>query len=218
MTGKDALIDRIEWLGHASWRLNGGGDHAVDDSPVIYIDPWRVARGSQTADVILLTHDHYDHCSPADIDKIRAPHTIVVGNQMVSALVNDVKVLLPYQVINIGRASIRAVPAFNSHHPREFSALGFVISMDHHDIYYAGDTDLIPEMSNIRCDVAILPIGGRQTMDARAAVEATRQIRPRWALPSHWGVASEGGSLMDVRAFTQGASAYTEVVTPAKPR
>ncbi len=188
------MIERIEWLGHGSFRIQG--------LPLIYIDPWRVARNAFHADIILVTHDHYDHCSPADVEKLRGPGTVVISNNPVTSILKDVTLLRPWQVVNVERVCIKAVPAYNSHHPKEFDGLGFVISLDHYDIYYAGDTDLIPEMSTIHPDIAILPIGGRQTMDVMNAVEAVRRLRPRWVIPSHWGTTSEGGSAIDARIFT----------------
>jgi L-ascorbate metabolism protein UlaG (beta-lactamase superfamily) len=202
------MIERIEWLGHASFRIQG--------VPLIYIDPWRVARNAFHADIILVTHDHYDHCSPADIEKLRGPKTVVVANSMAAALIEGATVLRPWQAVNVGRVCIKAVPAYNSHHPKEFEGLGYVISMDHYDIYYAGDTDLIPEMSMIRPDIAILPVGGSQTMGVESAVETVRRLRPRWVIPSHWGYLSEGGTALDARSFADQASSLCEVVIPER--
>lgn len=205
------MIERIEWLGHGSFRIHG--------APLIYIDPWRVVRSPNPADIILISHDHYDHCSPADVEKLRGPDTCVVSNNMAASVLTDRPTILrPWQVLNINRACIRAIPAYNSHHPKEFEGLGFVISMDHYDIYYAGDTDLIPEMMTLHPDIAILPIGGRQTMDVSSAVEAVRRMRPRWVIPSHWGNPSEGGTALDVRIFTEQVGSMAEVVLPERIR
>ena len=192
---EDTMIDSIEWFGHASFRIQG--------PPVIYIDPWRIPRGAPVADAILITHDHYDHCSPADVNKIRAPHTIIIGNSAAAELIEGMIMLRPWQSINVDRACIKAVPAYNGHHPAMFEGLGYVIALNHYDIYYAGDTDLIPEMDRIRPDIAILPIGGRQTMNVDMALDATRRLKPRWVIPSHWGSSSEGGTVLDARQFTQ---------------
>jgi L-ascorbate metabolism protein UlaG (beta-lactamase superfamily) len=189
------MIERIEWLGHASFRIQG--------LPLIYVDPWRVPKNAFHADIILITHDHYDHCSPADIEKLSGPHTILVANQMSTTLLDNVTELRPWQVMNIGHVCIKAVPAYNSHHPKEFGGLGYVISLDQHDIYFAGDTDLIDEMNTIQPEIAVLPIGGRQTMDIEAAVEAVRRLRPRWVIPSHWGTNLEGGSALDAKVFKE---------------
>jgi L-ascorbate metabolism protein UlaG (beta-lactamase superfamily) len=204
------MIERIEWLGHASFRIQG--------MPLIYIDPWRVARNAFHADIILVTHDHYDHCSPADVEKLRGPGTIVVTNSMAAKLIDGATVLRPWQVLNVDRACIKAIPAYNSHHPKDFEGLGFVISLDHYDIYYAGDTDLIPEMSTIHPDIAILPIGGRQTMGVENAAEAVRQLHPRWVIPSHWGSPAEGGTAVDVRLFTERVKDLAELVLPERLR
>ncbi len=204
------MIERIEWLGHASFRIQG--------MPLIYIDPWRVARNAFHADIVLVTHDHYDHCSPADVEKLRGPGTTVITNNMASQIVDNVTVLRPWQVLNVDRACIKAVPAYNSHHPKEFEGLGFVISLDHYDIYYAGDTDLIPEMSMIHPDIAILPIGGRQTMGYEGAAEAVRRLRPRWVIPSHWGSPAEGGTALDVRLFAERVGGLAELILPEKLR
>jgi L-ascorbate metabolism protein UlaG (beta-lactamase superfamily) len=204
------MIERIEWLGHASFRIQG--------MPLIYIDPWRVARNAFLADIILVTHDHYDHCSPADVEKLRGPGTIVVTNSMAAKLIDGATVLRPWQVLNVDRACIKAIPAYNSHHPKDFEGLGFVISLDHYDIYYAGDTDLIPEMSTIHPDIAILPIGGRQTMGVENAAEAVRQLHPRWVIPSHWGSPAEGGTAVDVRLFTERVKDLAELVLPERLR
>ncbi len=204
------MIERIEWLGHASFRIQG--------PPLIYIDPWRVARSAFHADVILVTHDHYDHCSPADVEKLRGPGTLVITNASASALINEAIVLRPWQVMNVDRACIKAVPAYNGNHPPEFGGLGFVISLEHYDIYYAGDTGLTPELATLRPDIAIQPIGGRQTMGVDEAVEAVRLMRPRWVIPSHWGSSSEGGSIVDVKSFMRGVEGLTEVIVPERAR
>ncbi len=197
------MIDQIDWLGHASFRING--------APLIYIDPWRVPRSAPSADVILITHDHYDHCSPADVEKLRNPSTLIVGNAGAAAVIEGVTVLRAWQSINAGRACIKTVPAYNGYHPQSFECLGFVISLNHYDIYYAGDTDVIPEMDRIHPDIAILPIGGRQTMSAATAVEAVQRLRPRWVIPSHWGSPSEGGTSFDARQFMQAAEPLADV-------
>ncbi len=196
------MIDSIEWLGHASFRIQG--------PPLIYIDPWRIPRGAPLADVVLITHDHYDHCSLPDIDKVRAPHTVIIANSTAASLMINAVTLRPWRSINVGAACITAVPAYNSHHPPAFDGLGYVNALNHYDIYYAGDTDLIPEMDRIHPDIAILPIGGRQTMNVDMAVKATQTLKPRWVIPSHWGSANEGGTILDARQFVQRAAMVAE--------
>jgi L-ascorbate metabolism protein UlaG (beta-lactamase superfamily) len=188
LTG-DTMLERIHWLGHASFRINGPPHN---DAPVIYIDPWRLPDDSPPADVILISHDHYDHCSPDDIAKIQTPDTLVVSNQRGADLLGgNVHVVAPWQGgIRVGEISLRFVPAYTIHkayHDRGFGGLGFLISFMRHDIYFAGDTDLIPEMDKIYCDIALLPVGGAFTMNFDEAAEAVARLRPQYAIPMHFG-------------------------------
>jgi L-ascorbate metabolism protein UlaG (beta-lactamase superfamily) len=200
------MIDQVQWLGHGSFIIQG--------SPLIYINPWRVARSVFHADIVLITHNHYDHCSLADIEKLRGPHTIVIGNQQVANEIGDCMVIRPWQSLTIDRACIKAVPAYSHddwRHPRSDGGLGFVISINLYDIYYAGDTELIPEMSQLKPDIAILPIDGNGTLTVSDATEAVRQMHPRWAIPSNWG-SNGGATRMDAMAFKSQAGELTDVV------
>lgn len=191
------MIDQIHWLGHASFRIEG--------PPLIYVNPWRVARTAFLADAILLSNDQYDHCSPADVEKLRGPNTVIVGSaQTANVIGSDVVVLRPWQSLNIGAARITAVPAYTytNHHPVSKGELGFVISIGYYDIYYAGCTDFVPELSRIRADVAILPLAageGTMSMDNLAAL--ARSVNPSWVIPSHWG--SMNGTQYDVQALAR---------------
>jgi L-ascorbate metabolism protein UlaG (beta-lactamase superfamily) len=201
------MIERIQWLGHGSFRLQG--------SPLIYINPWRVARSVFHADIILITHDHYDHCSLADIDKLRGPHTLVIGNERVASEIGDCTVIRPWQSLTIDRACIKAIPAYSLdewQHPKSDGGLGFVLSINRYDIYYAGDTQFIPEMNNLKPDIAIVPINGHGTMTVEEASEAVRQMKPRWAIPSNWGSTSEGATRLDALAFKSALQDQVDVV------
>jgi L-ascorbate metabolism protein UlaG (beta-lactamase superfamily) len=183
------MLDRIHWLGHASFRINGP-PHT--DGPVVYIDPWRVPDGSPEADLILVSHDHHDHCSPADIARIRTPDTDILANQRAADLIGPgVRVLRPWQAaVDVFGVSVRAVPAYtltSAYHERSYGGLGFVITLMRHDIYFAGDTDLIPEMETIGCDIALLPVGGAYTMSYEEAVKAVGLLNPIIAIPMHYG-------------------------------
>lgn len=184
------MIERIHWLGHASFRINGPPH---DDAPVIYIDPWRLPHDAPPADLILVSHGHHDHCSLGDIARVRHEKTLVVGNQHVADLIGgDVRVLRPWQgtISLCGGVSVRAVPAYtleHAYHDRAYGGLGFLISLMRTDIYYAGDTDLIPEMEKIGCDIALLPVGGVYTMNPEEAAEAVQRIGPCIAIPMHYG-------------------------------
>lgn len=201
------MIDRIQWLGHGSFVIQG--------SPLIYINPWRVARNVFHADVILVTHEHYDHCSEADIQKLRGPDTLVVGNASVAEQIEGCTVLRPWQSLTIDRACIKAVPAYcpnDWRHPQSAGGLGFVLSLNYYDIYYAGDTGIIPEMARIKPDIAILPIGGSGTLNVEEAVEVVRQMRPHYTIPSNWGSNIEGATRLDALSFQRLAGEYTEAV------
>jgi L-ascorbate metabolism protein UlaG (beta-lactamase superfamily) len=198
------MIDRIHWLGHASFRINGP-PHT--DGPVIYIDPWRLPSNSPPADIILISHDHHDHCSPDDVARVRCPDTLVIANQRAAERIGgSVRMLRPWQsAAGAGGVAIRAVPAYTTYHvyhDRVYGGLGFVISLMHHDIYFAGDTDLIPEMEKIGCDIALLPVGGAYTMDVEAAAEAVKLVKPLYAIPMHYG-REVPGSRDNGRRFVQ---------------
>ncbi len=201
------MIERIQWLGHGSFILQG--------PPLIYINPWRVPRSIFHADVILVSHDHYDHCSLADINKLRGPNTRIIGSERVAREIEDCMVLRPWQSLTMDRACIKAVPAYSpTHrkHPQEDGGLGFIISVNFYDIYYAGDTQAIPEMERIRPDIAILPIDGNGTLTVGEAAHVVQQMRPRWVIPGNWGSESEGASRLDAEAFQQQVEDFSEVV------
>ncbi|PJF41999.1 MAG: Zn-dependent hydrolase [Phototrophicales bacterium] len=204
------MIEKIHWHGHATFRIEG--------TQRIYIDPWRILDDSPPADVILISHEHYDHFSPSDIEKLLQPHTRIIAGEGVAPLVKQefrkVETLRAWQSLNIERINIKAVPAytFDDYHPPKRGDVGFVISMDYYDLYYAGDTDLIPEMRSIGCDIAILPVSakeGMMTIDhARQAVEI---LRPRYVIPSHYGT-SEGGTRLDALALQTAIDGLAEMV------
>lgn len=200
------MLERIHWLGHASFRINGSPE---DGRPVVYIDPWRIPADSPPADLILISHEHHDHCSPDDIQRIHHDKALIIGNRRVADVLAPlpVRVLRPWQAAMslCGGAAVRAVPAYTpgqAYHDRAFGGLGFVVSVARMDVYFAGDTALIPEMHKIGCDVALLPVGGTFTMDYEAAVEAAKRIRPHVAVPMHYG-REVPGSRENGRHFVQ---------------
>lgn len=206
------MIDRIQWLGHSSFRIQG--------PPLIYINPWRVARNAYVADVILISNDEYDHCSPADIEKLRGPNTLVIANAGAAAVIGgDAIILRPWQSMTIGPARVTAVPAytFTYHHPVSKGELGFIISLDFYDIYYAGSTDIVPEMGNIHADIAILPVGaGQGTMNLERTVEFVNRMKPGCVIPSHWGTI--GGTQLDVQALARALDGQTNLTVLEKMR
>jgi L-ascorbate metabolism protein UlaG (beta-lactamase superfamily) len=195
------MIENIFWLGHASFR--------IESTPRIYIDPWHIPPECPPADAILISHEHYDHCSISDIRKIATPDTQIIASiGAAKVLENDlqelsIKVLRPWQTFNIGRASIKAVPAytFDNYHPATRDDLGFLIALNQHDIYYAGDTDLVPEIRRMGCDIAILPVSAKEgIMTVEHARDLIETMRPSYTVPSHYGVA-EGGTRLDAQTL-----------------
>ncbi|QPC81460.1 MBL fold metallo-hydrolase [Phototrophicus methaneseepsis] len=203
------MIDQIRWLGH--------GTFLVQADPIIYINPWRVIRTPFLADAILVSHDHYDHCSIADIRKLRGDHTLIIGNDRVAQQIPNTTILRPWQSMNIGRASIKAIPAYSPNdprHPKEHGGLGFVISLNYFDIYYAGDTCITPEMDMIHPDIAILPIDGDGTLTPEDAAQVVQKLRPRWVIPSNWGATGEGATRLDAQRFQKLVGGRAQVIMP----
>jgi L-ascorbate metabolism protein UlaG (beta-lactamase superfamily) len=191
-----ALLKHLHWLGHDSFR--------IDRPIVVYIDPWRLAPDSPKADLILVSHHHYDHCSPEDVENIRGPKTLVVANSTAAAKLNaPVRVLPPGRSLDVQGLHVEAVPAYNldkKFHPRQEGHVGFVLGIGGERLYFAGDTDAIPEMETISCDVALLPVSGTYTMTAEEAAGVAGKIRPRVAVPMHYG-AGVAGSADDAETF-----------------
>ena len=204
-------IDGIEikWLGHAGF--------LIKNSKVIYIDPYNIREGSEKADLILLTHSHYDHCSVADIKKvIKGGTRIVLTADCQSKIVRfDVPIKLevvePGHELVFGNTKISVLPAYNvdkHFHPKDESWVGYFLKTNGLLVYHAGDTDVIPEMQKLtgykqqgRKLVALLPVGGRFTMSAEEAAEAAKLIKPDLAIPMHYG--SIVGSEEDAKEFCE---------------
>lgn len=203
------VLERLRWLGHASFLVEG--------DPVIYIDPWETPPGLPAADLILVTHSHYDHLSVPDIERLAKPSTTVVGPADVIRRLGRQRLNLvelnPGDEKAVGGVKIRAVPAYNrtkQFHPRASGWVGFVVYLPEGSIYHAGDTDHIPEMQGLKPTVALLPVGGTYTMDAAEAAQAAADIGPEVAVPMHYGKVV--GSEADARRFVQLYSGRAEVL------
>lgn len=199
------MIDRIQWLGHGSFFIQG--------PPLIYINPHRVVRRTFLADVILVSHTHQEQFSVADIEKLRGTETRLIGSENVAKEIENCEILRPWQSIQIDRAGIKAIPAYspNSYkHPLSDGGLGFIISLNYFDIYYAGDSGRIPEMSRIHPDIAILPIDGEGTLTVEEAVEVVKEMRPRWVIPCNWSPEQTGLA----RFFERQVGGRSQVILP----
>ena len=200
------MLDQIYWLGHDAFRIDG--------PLIVYLDPYRLGEGNPKADVILITHDHSDHCSPGDVAKIQGDDTTIVTVAAAAAkLQGDVRVVKPGDRVTVKGVEVEAVPAYNVNkfrspgvpfHPKESGYVGFVIALDGQRIYHAGDTDHIPEMADLgEMDIALLPVSGTYVMTADEAVEAAETINPKAAIPMHIGRGI--GSLKDAQTFKEKA-------------
>ena len=184
----------INWFGHDAFCIAG--------SKKIYIDPFQLKQ-KDTADIILITHTHYDHLSPDDIAKITGKQSSIIGPADAGDKVNHIQVMHPGDVITLDGVTIEAVPAYNigkKFHPKSNNWLGYIITIDTMRIYHAGDTDHIPEMKTLKnIDIALLPVSGTYVMTAHEAVQAALDIHPGLAIPMHYG--SIIGTTHDAESF-----------------
>jgi len=198
------ILKKINWLGHDGFR--------IDASKTIYIDPYQISEGPE-ADLILITHEHFDHCSPEDVAKIQHSGSVIVTEKdSASKLSGDVRVVSVGESLSIDNIQIEAVPAYNTNkdfHPKNKGWLGFIVDIDGVKVYHAGDTDFIPEMNDFNTDIALLPVSGTYVMTADEAVEAALAINPKIAIPMHYGAIVGGGG--DATKFKDALEGKIEV-------
>jgi L-ascorbate metabolism protein UlaG (beta-lactamase superfamily) len=191
-------LKHLHWLGHDSYRIG--------EPMVIYIDPWHLPADSPLADVILVSHEHFDHCSPDEVEQLRKDNTRVFANPGAAAqLKGEAQVLTPGETVTIGELRIETLPAYNTNkdfHPRAAQHLGFILEAYGERLYFAGDADHIPEMSQVDCQVALLPVSGTYVMTAEEAAGAAADIGADISIPMHYD-AGVVGTLEDARRFKQ---------------
>ncbi|TAN42195.1 MAG: MBL fold metallo-hydrolase [Nitrospirae bacterium] len=186
----------IHWLGHDTFRITG--------QKIIYTDPFQVKK-KDIADIILITHEHRDHCSPEDVRKLQGPATVIVAPaDCAGKLGGTIKTVRPGDVIEVQGIAIEVVPSYNTNkqfHTKDRGWVGYIFTVNGQRIYIAGDTDHIPEMKKIRADIALLPVSGTYVMTAEEAVKAALDIKPKLAIPMHYG--SIVGSKDDAKRFAE---------------
>ncbi|RJQ17234.1 MBL fold metallo-hydrolase [Candidatus Woesearchaeota archaeon] len=189
----------------------------IEKDKHVYIDPFQL-KTAEPADVILITHGHYDHCSIEDIKKIAKSETIIVCTPDCISKFNSLKVkqIVPVQPGNklkVHDVLIEVVPAYNTNkqfHQKAEEWVGYIVTVNGKRIYHAGDTDRIPEMKTFKVDVALLPVSGTYVMTAEEAALACQDIKPNIAIPMHYG--SIIGSRADAEKFKSLAEKYCTVM------
>ena len=175
----------ISWFGHASFKIK--------NSRVIYIDPVKISS-NEKADIILISHSHYDHFSLQDISKITSPDTNILITPDCQSKLKDVagKVTLiePNRKYNVQNVLIETIPAYNTNkhfHPKDNDWVGFIITLDNKRILYTGDSDNIKELQSIKTDIALIPVSGVYVMNSKEAADLVNKIKPKIAIPYHYG-------------------------------
>ena len=199
----------LKWLGHAGF--------LIKNSKIIYIDPYMIKEDMEKADIILITHGHYDHCSVEDIKKVVKEGTRIFVTADAQSKVTrfdvpvKIEIVEPGQEIDLGDIKMSTVASYNidkHFQPKEEQWVGYILKMNGIIVYHSGDSDVIPEMQKLtgfkqqdKKFIALLPVGGRFTMSAEEAAEAARIIKPSLAIPMHWG--SIVGSEEDAKEFVE---------------
>ena len=209
---------KIRWLGHDSFLIKNGR--------TVIIDPFKVGAISEKADILLITHEHFDHFSIEDIKRVATEKTIIVAiksleKDLSTLKVKQVKLVKPGDKLQVDALTVEAVPAYNVNkfrepgkpfHPKEDGKVGYIITLKGVRIYHAGDTDLISEMKGLKTDLALLPVSGTYVMTAKEAADATKLLQAKLAIPMHYGKIV--GSEKDAETFKQLSSIKVEILKP----
>ena len=183
------MLENVEVLNHSSIRIN--------KEKIIYIDPFKINKNYNDADIIFITHDHYDHYSEEDIDKVIGENTtIVIPEELLTKLLkkgiqkSTIITVEPNKEYMIQGIKFETIPAYNTNkafHPKKNEWVGYVIEIQGSKYYIAGDTDITEENRKVKCDVAFVPVGGTYTMDFKEAAQLINEIQPKIAVPIHYG-------------------------------
>ena len=179
------MLENIEINCHSSIKINKG--------KIIYFDPFKIENKTHDADIIFITHNHYDHYSQEDINKIIKEDTIIVAPKTIENSLDEIQNFIlvePNKEYQIKGIEVITIPAYNINkqfHPKTNEWVGYILNINNVKYYIAGDTDITPENKNIKCDVAFVPVGGTYTMDYKEAAELINIIKPKIAVPTHYG-------------------------------
>jgi L-ascorbate metabolism protein UlaG (beta-lactamase superfamily) len=199
---------RFHWLGHDGFKLT------IEGKTVIYIDPYKISdshHNKNDADIILISHNHFDHLSLDDLKHIIGNNTTVVAakeciEQLKNVRVAETKGVVPGDTLAVQGVPIETTAAYNTDkdfHPKADGKVGFIVTLNKMRIYHTGDTDDIPEMNSTKPDVAFVPVSGTYVMTAEEAAKAVNEkIKPKkLAIPMHYG--SIVGTQEDAVKFKQ---------------
>ena len=208
------MTENIEVFTQSSIRITYGDRR-------IYIDPFQMREAPKDADFILITHGHYDHFSPEDIEKVSngksvliVPAKMLPQAEKVSSIVEEIHSVMPGEHYGISGLEFDTVAAYNNlkpFHPKSAGWVGYILQIDGQRIYVSGDTDMNRDNRDVKCDIALVPIGGTYTMDAKKAAEFINTIRPTVAIPTHYGSIVGKKEDADVFAADVKASIRTEI-------
>lgn len=197
------MLENVEVLCHSSIKIS--------KNEVIYIDPFKIEKEYKDADIIFITHSHYDHFSEEDINKIKKENTkICITDDLVERTINlgfkkeNILIVKPNMKCKIDEIEIETIPAYNiekQFHPKENNWVGYIIKINNIRYYIAGDTDITEDNKNVKCDVAFVPVGGTYTMDFKEAAQLINEIQPKIAIPIHYG--SVVGTNQDATDFVK---------------
>lgn len=209
---------KITWLGHDGFKIEDGNETLV-------IDPFKLSHDAR-ADFVLVSHEHQDHCNADDLKRVVKPTSTVVAipactEEISKANPKEIKIVKPGDKVRLGSFEISAVPAYNLNkfaqpgkvfHPKQDGKVGYVVKTKGGvTIYHTGDSDLIPEMENLRPEIALIPVSGTYVMTADEAIQAVEKIKPKIAIPMHYNTIV--GSEKDAEKFKEKAKCEVHVLT-----
>jgi L-ascorbate metabolism protein UlaG (beta-lactamase superfamily) len=175
--------------------INTQSSIKIKEEKTIYFDPYKIENEYHDADIIFITHNHYDHMDNESIEKIKNANTIIIAPKSMEEIIKKIEFknyiyLEPFDEINIQKIKVKTIPSYNNEkqfHPRENNWLGYIIKINDITYYISGDTDVTKENQAIKCDIAFIPIGGHFTMDVNEATELIKKINPKIVIPIHYG-------------------------------